>query len=196
MKVEIVGFEHLHLHSDFSVLDGLGTCEEYALRATQINQNFLTISDHGMLGAVPRQIRACDKVCDKFGKDKLSPIFATELYVNRLQPQSNSLEDMQKFSGDLSPEELLELRPSPHLLAIAHNEIGYKNLVRLTSWGWTKGFYRKPRVNYEQLEKHKEGLLFTSCCYNSEIGRAFADALAERVQAKLAAKGKTTEYQI
>ena len=173
MKVEIVGFENLHVHSDFSVLDGLGTCEEYALRATQINQNFLTISDHGMLGAVPRQIRACDKVCDKFGKDKLSPIFAAELYVNRLQPQSNSLDDMHKFSSDLSPEELLELRPSPHLLAIAHNEIGYKNLVRLTSWGWTKGFYRKPRVNYEQLEKHKEGLLFTSCCYNSEIGRAF-----------------------
>ena len=137
MKVEIVGFENLHVHSDFSVLDGLGTCEEYALRATQINQNFLTISDHGMLGAVPRQIRACDKVCDKFGKDKLSPIFAIELYVNRLQPQSNSLEDMHKFSSDLSPEELLELRPSPHLLAIAHNETGYKNLVRLSSWGWT-----------------------------------------------------------
>jgi DNA polymerase-3 subunit alpha len=59
------------------------------------------------------------------------------------------------------------------LLAIAHNEVGYKNLVRLTSWGWTKGFYRKPRVNYEQLLKHKEGIFFTSCCYNSEVGRAF-----------------------
>jgi len=160
-------------YSDFSVLDGLGTCEEYSVRATEINQNFLTISDHGMLGAVPRQIKACEKICDKYGKNKLSPIFAAELYVNRLQPQSSSLSDMQKFSESLSPSELLELRASPHLLAIAYNETGYKNLVRLTSWGWTKGFYRKPRVNYEQLEKHKEGLFFTSCCYNSEVGRAF-----------------------
>jgi DNA polymerase-3 subunit alpha len=172
-KIEIVGFENLHVHSDFSVLDGLGTCEEYSVRATEINQNFLTISDHGMLGAVPRQIKACEKICDKYGKNKLSPIFAAELYVNRLQPQSSSLSDMQKFSESLSPSELLELRASPHLLAIAYNETGYKNLVRLTSWGWTKGFYRKPRVNYEQLEKHKEGLFFTSCCYNSEVGRAF-----------------------
>lgn len=96
-----------------------------------------------------------------------------ELYVNRLQPQTSGLEEMQKFNKDLAPAESLELKVSPHLLAIAHNEIGYKNLVGLTSWGWTKGFYRKPRVNYEQLMKHKEGIFFTSCCYNSEIGRAF-----------------------
>lgn len=96
-----------------------------------------------------------------------------ELYVNRLQPISNSLDDIQKFSANLNENEIKELRASPHLLAIAHNEIGYKNLVRLTSWGWTKGFYRKPRVNYEQLLKHKEGIFFTSCCYNSEVGRAF-----------------------
>jgi DNA polymerase-3 subunit alpha len=154
-------------------LDGIGTVEEYSIRATQINQNFLTVSDHGMLGAIPRQIRACEKICDKFGKDKLSPIFACELYVNRLQPQTSGLEEMQRFNKDLAPAESLELKVSPHLLAIAHNEIGYKNLVGLTSWGWTKGFYRKPRVNYEQLMKHKEGIFFTSCCYNSEIGRAF-----------------------
>ena len=139
----------------------------------QINQNFLTVSDHGMLGAVPRQIRACEKVCDKFGKDKVSPIFACEIYVNRLQPQTSSLEEMQRYNKELTPAESMELKASPHLLAIAHNEVGYKNLVRLTSWGWTKGFYRKPRVNYEQLLKHKEGIFFTSCCYNSEVGRAF-----------------------
>lgn len=126
-----------------------------------------------MLGAVPRQIRACEKVCDKFGKDKVSPIFACEIYVNRLQPQTSSLEEMQRYNKELTPAESMELKASPHLLAIAHNEVGYKNLVRLTSWGWTKGFYRKPRVNYEQLLKHKEGIFFTSCCYNSEVGRAF-----------------------
>jgi DNA polymerase-3 subunit alpha len=147
--------------------------EEYSLRATQINQKFLTVSDHGMLGAVPRQIKACERINEKKGKDTLSPIFAAELYINRLQPESNCLEDVQKFVADLNEEEKNEIKASPHLLAIAYNDIGYKNLVRLTSWGWTKGFYRKPRVNYEQLLKHKEGLFFTSCCYNSEVGRAF-----------------------
>lgn len=148
-------------------------CEEYAARAPLINQKFLTISDHGMLGAVPRQIKACDKINDKMGKDTLSPIFACELYLNSLQPESSGLSDMQKFMADLNEDEKKECRTSSHLLAIAYNEVGYKNLVRLSSWGWTKGFYRKPRVNYEQLLKHKEGLYFTSCCYNSEVGRAF-----------------------
>jgi len=145
------------------------------------------VSDHGMLGAVPRQIRVCEKINDKKGKDTLSHIFGSELYINPLQPESNSLEDMQKFIADLNEDEKKEVKASPHLLAIAYNDIGYKNLVRLTSWGWTKGFYRKPRINYDQLKKHKEGLFFTSCCYNSEVGRAFdkggedaANAVIER----------------
>lgn len=147
--------------------------EEYALRAPTINQQFLCISDHGMLGVVPRQIRACERICDAKGRDALSPIFASELYVNRLQPEAESLEAVRSFTEDLNDAEKEEFRSSSHLLAIAYNETGYRNLVRLTSWGWTKGFYRRPRVNHEQLLKHKEGLYFTSCCYNSEVGRAY-----------------------
>jgi len=126
-----------------------------------------------MMGAIPRQIRACDKINDKMGKDKLSPIFACELYLNRLQPESNGIEDMRKFIQDLDEKDKESINPSAHLLAIAYNQEGYKNLVRLSSWGWTKGYYRRPRVNYEQLIKYKDGIIFTSCCYNSEIGRAF-----------------------
>ncbi|WP_306344418.1 PHP domain-containing protein, partial [Escherichia coli] len=66
-----------------------------------------------------------------------------------------------------------EASTSYHLLAIAYNNIGYSNLVQLTSWGWLNGFYKKPRVNHEQLIKHREGIIFTSCCYNSEVGKAF-----------------------
>lgn len=176
MNTEIVGFEHLHLHSDFSTLDGFGMVEEYAARAPLINQKFLTISDHGMLGAVPRQIRACENINSDKGKDTLSPIYACELYVNRYQPESSGLEFMQKFMEDLDEDQKQECKASAHLLAIAYTDEGYKNLVSLSSWGWTKGFYRKPRVNYEQLLKFKEGLIFTSCCYNSEVGRAFDNA--------------------
>lgn len=171
--MEICGFEHLHCHSDFSLLDGFQTVEEAAERAQKINQKYLTISDHGMMGVIPRQIRACEKICDEFGKETLSPIFACELYVNPLQPESSGLDELQVYQKGLNEEEIKMFRASPHLLAIAYNEIGYKNLVKLSSWGWTKGFYRKPRINHEQLVKHKEGIYFTSCCYNSEVGRAF-----------------------
>jgi DNA polymerase-3 subunit alpha len=197
-SVEIVGFEHLHLHTDFSLLDGFGTVEEYAARAYAINQRFLTVSDHGMLGAVPRQIRACDKICDKHGKDALSPIFACELYLNPMQPQINCLEDMQNFMKDLNEEETQKIRPSYHLLAIATSELGYKNLVRLSSWGWVNGFYRRPRVNYEQLLLYKEDIIFTSCCYASEIGRAFDqggdDAACQVIERYIEMFGKDNFY--
>jgi DNA polymerase-3 subunit alpha len=127
-----------------------------------------------MMGAVPRQIRGCDKINDKYGKDTLSPIFSCELYWSRLQPECNHPDDMQRFMKNLDEEELKEIKQyGAHLLAIAYNEVGYKNLVRLSSWGWTKGFYHRPRINDEQLKKHKEGIIFTSCCYASEVGKAF-----------------------
>lgn len=76
----------------------------------------------------------------------------------------------------LTEIEKFRLRKSYHLLAIAYNEVGYSNLVRLSSWGHVYGFGgvpARPRVNYEQLLAHKEGLIFTSCCYASQIGHAF-----------------------
>lgn len=194
MSLKIDGFEHLHSHSDFSTLDGFGTVEEMGNRAVAINQKFLTISDHGMMGVVPRQIKICDKLNDQLGKDTLSPIFAVEFYVNPIQPESTGLEFMQKFMKDLNEDEQKICKGSPHLLAIAYSEEGYKNLVRLSSWGWTKGFYRRPRVNYEQLIKHKEGLFFTSCCYNSEVGKAFdkhgEDAANEVIERYISMFGK------
>lgn len=163
MKHSIIGFEHLHLHSDFSLLDGYGMVEEYGSRAKEINQQYLCVSDHGAMGVIPRQIRTCEK-------NKLSPIFSCELYVNPHQPGDQKLQD---FIKDWSDDDKKKARKSYHLLAIATNEIGYKNLVKLSSWGWLHGFYRFPRVNHEQLLKYKEGIIFTSCCYNSEIGQAF-----------------------
>ena len=80
--MNIVGFEHLHLHTDYSLLDGMGFVEEYADHWHH-HGNFLCVSDHGMMGAIPRQIKACESVNDKHGKGKLTPLFACELYVNK-----------------------------------------------------------------------------------------------------------------
>jgi DNA polymerase-3 subunit alpha len=175
MSLPIVGFEHLHLHTTHgSLLDGFGTCQEYANR-WQYHGNFLCVSDHGMMAAVPHQIRACDSINEKQNKKTLHPIYAVELYVNKMHfeptPNEKSRDD---FIKRLTPEEYKEFKvKGNHLLAIAINEQGYKNLVRLSSWGFQNGFYSRPRVNYEILKQNKEGIIFTSCCYASEIGKTF-----------------------
>lgn len=174
----IEGFEHLHLHTDFSLLDGYGTVEEYAVRAPKINQRFLCVTDHGMMGVIPRQISACEK-------NGVQPIYGCELYCN---PNQMEVED-GKSTGDyvklMSEDDKRAIRPSYHLIAIAYNETGYSNLVRLHSWAWTKGFYRRPRVNHEQLLKHKEGIIFTSTCYIGEVAQAFDRDGPEAAEAKL-----------
>jgi len=169
-SMTIDGFEHLHLHTDFSLLDGYGMVEEYAKRAIQINQKFLCVSDHGMMGVVPRQIRACDE-------NKINPVFACELYVNPRQPEIPESTTTAKFIESWDDLDKKQMRKSYHLLAIAYNQQGYSNLVKLSSWGWTKGYYYRPRVNHELLQAHKDGIIFTSCCYNGEIGQAFDRAL-------------------
>jgi DNA polymerase-3 subunit alpha len=166
IEKEICGFEHVHRHSGYSLLDGFATVAEYAEYSSQVNQKFLCISDHGVMGSVPQLIRESEK-------HNLHPIFACELYVNPMQIETQTKTESQDFFKTLSEEEKKKFAKSNHLLAIAYNEEGYKNLVRLTSWGWLKGFYRKPRVNHDILRKHRDGLIFTSCCANSEIAQAY-----------------------
>jgi DNA polymerase-3 subunit alpha len=167
MVGEIVGFEHLHLHStEGSLLDGYGLIDEYTANAKKINQQYFCLSDHGMMSGVPRQI-AC---CDKYG---LHPIFAVEIYYQPKQPCVQNGETMQQHLKDMSPDERKNMQKSYHMTLWAKNDEGYKNLVRLTSFGWIHGFYYKPRINWDQLVQHKEGLMVGSGCYNSPVAQAF-----------------------
>ena len=176
LMLPIVGFEPLHLHTDYSLLDGFGQVEEYTARWKNYG-DYLSISDHGMMAAIPRQIKSCEasgKKNDPNKNKKLTPIFSCELYVNPLQIEYGTQEELQKYIKTLDPSQLKIMRKKGyHLLAIAYNNTGYSNLVHLTSLAWTKGFYYKARVNHEQLKKYKEGIIFTSCCYLSEVGQAF-----------------------
>lgn len=153
----------------FSLLDGYGTVKEYASRAKDIDLTCLCISDHGMMGAVPSQIAACEK-------HGLNAIFAVELFINPLQAKLETEEGRKAYKEGLTEAQKLRYRKSNHLLAIAYSEEGYKNLVRLSSWGYLYGwggFPQRPRVNKEVLKQHREGLIFSSCCYASEIGWTF-----------------------
>ena len=167
----ICGFEHLHRHSDFSLLDGFATVEEYSMRMKQINQQFLCISDHGVMGSVPSQVKWCEI-------NRQYPIFACELYVNPMQIEAKTRAEsaeLRKSLGDGSKEATpmqKKFDKSCHLLAIAYTNQGYSNLVRLTSWAWIHGYYRRPRVNHDVLQRYKEGIIFTSTCGNSEIAHA------------------------
>lgn len=153
-----VGLEHLHLHSDFSLLDGYGQVEEYADRIPQINQKFLCITDHGQMGAIPRQIRACE--CNN-----ILPIFGCEMYLNNMHMPKEDI-------VNLNEEEKKEYGKNYHLLSIAYTNEGYSNLVQLSSQSYLQ-FYKKPRVTGAQVDKHKKGIIFTSSCYIGEIGQAF-----------------------
>ncbi len=169
-KHEICGVEHLHCHTNLgSILDGHGNCNEYCERALKNNQLFHTVTDHGMFSAAPSQIRACEQ-------HGLSPIFGCELYVSPFQEPCPTRASLEEFQKHLDPEQTKQWRKSYHLLALAFNETGYKNLIKLSSWGWSHGYGglpRRPRVNHEMLMAHKEGILFSSCCYMGEIGQAF-----------------------
>ena len=166
MKHEICGFEHLHRHSDFSLLDGFAKVHEYAERSKEVNQKYLVITDHGVMGAVPQQIHESEK-------HNLTPIFGVEFYVNNMQPKVSRKEESAEFRKSLSPEDQKKFGKSNHLLGIAYTDKGYSNLVRLSSWGWIHGFYRRPRLNHEIIQQHKEGIIFTTTCANSEIANAF-----------------------
>lgn len=165
--MEVTGFEHVHRHSDLSILDGFAKVREYAEYSKEVNQRFLAITDHGVMGAVPAQI-SCS---DKFG---LKPIFGIEMYINPLQPKVKNSMESAAFRTTLDDEQKKRFSKSNHLLGLAYNFTGYQNLVRLSSWGWKHGMYNgKPRINHEVLKQYNEGIIFTSTCANSEIAQAF-----------------------
>lgn len=97
-----------------------------------------------------------------------------EFYINPLQPEVDKKTESAEFRKTLSESDRLIFdKPGYHLLGLAYNFTGYQNLVRLSSWAWIHGFYKKPRLNHEILQKHKEGIIFTSTCGNSEIAQAY-----------------------
>jgi DNA polymerase-3 subunit alpha len=120
------------------------------------------------MGSIPQQVAQSEK-------HKLTPVFGVEMYVNAMQPMSESREKTAEFRASLNEVDQKKFGKSHHLLAIAYSDVGYSNLVQLTSWGWKHGFYKKPRVNHEVLKQHKEGIIFTSSCASSEIAHAFFD---------------------
>jgi DNA polymerase-3 subunit alpha len=155
-------FVHLHVHSEYSLLDGAAQLEKLVHRAKELRFPALALTDHGNLfGAVDFYQSA--------QKAGLKPIIGCELYV---APRSRT----DRGSEDGSYE------GANHLTVLVRNLTGYKNLIRLVSRAYLEGFYYKPRVDKELLAQHADGLLVLSGCLNSEVSRLISAGEPERAR--------------
>ena len=144
-------FVHLHTHSDYSLLDGASSIGSLVNKARECGMSHLALTDHGnMFGALKfyQECKAGDVV----------PIVGSEFYTAH---ESR----LKKTAGER------EGRTS-HLILLSMNETGYRNLLKLSSRGYTEGFYYKPRIDDELLEEHSEGLICLSACLAGEIPQA------------------------
>src|SRR3982751_4970882 len=144
-----MSFVHLHCHSEYSLLDGANRIDDLIARALELEQPALAITDHGNL-------HAAWEFQEKAKKAKLKPIIGMEAYV---APGD------RRVKGRPTPG----AKPYYHLVLLARDMTGYKNLVKLSSLAYTEGFYTKPRVDRELLARHSEGLIVSSACLAGEI---------------------------
>ncbi|ABX40722.1 DNA polymerase III subunit alpha [Lachnoclostridium phytofermentans] len=143
-----MSFTHLHVHTEFSLLDGSGKIKEMAAQAKKLGMDALAITDHGVMYGVIDFYRACLA-------EGIKPIIGCEVYV-----APNSRFDKE---GSASEERY------HHLVLLAENDIGYHNLIKIVSRGFTEGFYYKPRVDHELLKEYSEGIIALSACLAGEV---------------------------
>jgi len=154
-------FCHLHVHSHFSLLDGVNTIPNMVRLAKDQGMKALALTDHGnMFGAVEFH-----QTCRQEG---IKPIIGMEAYIT-----DGSRHDKKREAGR---------QPHFHLVLLAKNEAGYRNLCKLSSLAFIEGFYYKPRIDHEILKLHSEGLIATSACLAGEINRALLHGDSEKAE--------------
>ena len=147
-----MAFAHLHVHTEYSLLDGACRIEKLLDRVQELGQDSIAITDHGvMYGAVDFY-----KAAKKRG---IHPVIGCEVYVAK----RTRFDRVHELDGE-----------NRHLVLLCENQQGYQNLIAMVSRAWTEGFYSKPRVDFELLEKYHEGLIALSACLAGEIPRALS----------------------
>lgn len=153
-------FVHLHVHTEYSLLDGFSRLKKLISRAKELNMSSIAITDHGcMFGVIDFY-----KIAKKEG---IKPIIGCEVYtaarkINDKDP------NYDKYNG--------------HLILLAENMTGYKNLIKLVSTSYVEGFYYKPRIDIEELKKHSEGIIALSACLAGDIPRAILNRNYEKAK--------------
>ena len=153
-------FVHLHVHTYYSILDGQSSIQKLVDKAVSNGMRGMALTDHGNMFGTKEFYNYCKKVNSKLreeGKPEFKPIIGCEMYVARRRKI-----DKVKDEGDMS---------GYHLIVLAKNYTGYKNLIKLVSRSWVDGFYMRPRTDREDLEMYHEGLIVCSACIAGEVPR-------------------------
>src|SRR5439155_18800726 len=147
-----MAFVHLHTHSEYSLLDGANRIPDLVAQAQKLGMDSLAVTDHGNL-------HAAWSFYEEAKARKLRPILGFEAYL---------------AFGDRRVQQKPPDAPAPysHLVLLAKNRAGYRNLIRLSSIGYTEGFYRRPRIDREVLAAHAEGIVGLAACLSGEIAIA------------------------
>ena len=151
-------FVHLHVHTYYSILDGQSSVQKLVDKAVADGMKGMAITDHGNMFGIKEFYNYCKKVNGKLkaeGKEPFKPIFGCEMYVAR-----RTKDDKEKEKGDMG---------GYHLIVLAKNYNGYKNLIKLVSLAWVDGYYMRPRTDRADLEKYHEDLIVCSACIAGEV---------------------------
>ena len=156
-----MGFAHLHVHTEYSLLDGSNKIKEYVARVKELGMNSAAITDHGVMYGVIDFYKEAKKA-------GIKPILGCEVYV-----APNSRFDREMTGGD---------DRYYHLVLLAENNIGYANLMKIVSKGFVEGYYYKPRVDKEVLLEYHEGIIALSACLAGEVSRYLMKGLYEEAK--------------
>ncbi|MCD6112304.1 MAG: DNA polymerase III subunit alpha [Bacteroidales bacterium] len=156
----MINFTHLHVHTQYSILDGASDIKKLIKKAKQDNMRAIAITDHGNMFGVKNFF-------DEAKKQEIKPIIGCEVYV------ANRTRFDKTESAD---------KKSNHLIILAKNLKGYHNLIKLASKAYTEGFYYKPRIDKDLLFKHHEGLIISTACLAGEIPRAILNGDIEKAE--------------
>ena len=156
-----MAFTHLHVHTEYSLLDGSNKIKEYVKRVKVLGMDSAAITDHGVMYGVIDFYRAAKEV-------GIKPIIGCEVYV-----APNSRFDKELTGGD---------DRYYHLVLLAENNVGYANLMKIVSRGFTEGYYYKPRVDMEVLETYHEGIIALSACLAGEVQRYIVKGLKDEAK--------------
>lgn len=171
-------FVHLHVHSDYSILDGAAKLSQLIGKAKALNMSALALTDHGNMFGVLNFYHICKA-------NKIKPIVGCEFYVSETD---HTLQERTKYGGKYY-----------HLILLCENDTGYKNMCKLSSRAFTEGLhYGRPNIDFKLLEQYHEGMICLSACIQGQVPQAFLngdDANAEEVAKKyLALFGKDRYY--
>ena len=156
-----MSFVHLHVHTEYSLLDGSNKIKEYVARVRELGMNSAAITDHGVMYGVIDFYRAARA-------EGINPILGCEVYV-----APNSRFDKELTGGE---------DRYYHLVLLAENNTGYANLMKIVSKGFTEGYYYKPRVDMEVLNKYHEGIIALSACLAGEVQRYIVKGMPEEAR--------------